>query len=241
MVERFIPGNEHRLLVVGGQVVAAARGESLWVTGDGSASVSELIDSQINTDPRRGDTEEHPLGTVNVAGRRDPARPEAPGPDAGLGAAGRPESADPAQRQRRGRRHRPDPPGRGARGGAGRAHRRPRHRRHRPGLRRHLQAARRSSAAPSSKSMPARACWPTSSRPAARRALSAKRSSSTCSPEGESGRIPVVGVTGTLGTSLIARWSAACSTPPASMSGVASGEGLYLDRRQVAQGRLHRL
>ena len=31
LVERFICGNEHRLLGVGGQVVAAARGEAAWV------------------------------------------------------------------------------------------------------------------------------------------------------------------------------------------------------------------
>ncbi|WP_020654984.1 cyanophycin synthetase [Massilia niastensis] len=64
LVERFIPGNEHRLLVVGRQVVAAAKGESLWVTGDGRQSVIALCDSQINIDPRRGESEEFPLGTV---------------------------------------------------------------------------------------------------------------------------------------------------------------------------------
>ncbi|RZA34883.1 MAG: cyanophycin synthetase [Lysobacteraceae bacterium] len=64
LVERFIPGNEHRLLVVGRQVVAAAKGESLWVTGDGKSNVIALCDSQINTDPRRGESEEHPLGRV---------------------------------------------------------------------------------------------------------------------------------------------------------------------------------
>ncbi|RMX08577.1 cyanophycin synthetase [Corticibacter populi] len=53
MVERMVPGNEHRLLVVGGQVVAAARSESLQVTGDGLHSVAELVESQINQDPRR--------------------------------------------------------------------------------------------------------------------------------------------------------------------------------------------
>ncbi|TFW31497.1 cyanophycin synthetase [Massilia horti] len=66
LVERFVPGNEHRLLVVGRQVVAAARGESLWVTGDGESTVIELCDSQINTDPRRGPTEEFPLNPVKV-------------------------------------------------------------------------------------------------------------------------------------------------------------------------------
>ena len=64
LVERFIPGNEHRLLVVGQKVVAAARGESLWVLGDGSATVAQLCDSQINTDPRRGESEEFPLSPV---------------------------------------------------------------------------------------------------------------------------------------------------------------------------------
>jgi cyanophycin synthetase len=64
IVERFIVGEEHRLLVVGKRMVAAAAGESLWVTGDGKASVLELCNTQINTDPRRGDTEEFPLGLV---------------------------------------------------------------------------------------------------------------------------------------------------------------------------------
>jgi cyanophycin synthetase len=65
LVERYIPGNEHRLLVVGHKVVAAAKGESLWVTGDGKSNVIALCNSQINTDPRRGTSEEHPLNTVD--------------------------------------------------------------------------------------------------------------------------------------------------------------------------------
>jgi cyanophycin synthetase len=64
IVESYIRGNEHRVLVVGGKVVAAARGESLWITGDGTSTVSELIDSQLNTDPRRGEAEEFPLETI---------------------------------------------------------------------------------------------------------------------------------------------------------------------------------
>jgi cyanophycin synthetase len=64
LVERFIPGNEHRLLVVGQKVVAAARGESLWVTGDGRSTVNQLCDLQINIDPRRGESEEFPLSPV---------------------------------------------------------------------------------------------------------------------------------------------------------------------------------
>jgi cyanophycin synthetase len=64
LVERFITGNEHRLLVVGRKVVAAARGESVWVTGDGRQNVAELCETQINIDPRRGESEEFPLSPV---------------------------------------------------------------------------------------------------------------------------------------------------------------------------------
>jgi cyanophycin synthetase len=66
IVERHLPGQEHRLLVVGGEVVAAARGDTAWVTGDGRSSVAELVDAQINVDPRRGVTEDHPLGRINL-------------------------------------------------------------------------------------------------------------------------------------------------------------------------------
>jgi len=64
IVERFVRGNEHRLLVVGGQLVAAAKGETAWVTGDGHSTIAELIDDQINSDPRRGITEDFPLNLI---------------------------------------------------------------------------------------------------------------------------------------------------------------------------------
>jgi len=64
IVERFIPGDEHRVLVVGGKVVAAARGESLWIVGNGRDPVTKLIDDQLNSDPRRGEAEEFPLETI---------------------------------------------------------------------------------------------------------------------------------------------------------------------------------
>ncbi|WP_119967185.1 cyanophycin synthetase [Simplicispira lacusdiani] len=67
MVERFIPGDEHRLLVVGGKVVAAARGEVVSITGNGRSTVKELIDSQLNSDPRRGYEEEYPLEIIDLA------------------------------------------------------------------------------------------------------------------------------------------------------------------------------
>ncbi|MBS1190079.1 MAG: cphA [Rhodocyclaceae bacterium] len=66
LVERSIPGAEHRLLVVGGRMVAANRGDMVWVTGDGQSTIKELIATQVNSDPRRGDTEEHPLNTIRL-------------------------------------------------------------------------------------------------------------------------------------------------------------------------------
>lgn len=61
LVERFIQGEAHRLLVVGRRVVAATRGKMQVVTGDGRSSIRELIESQINSDPRCGEEEEFPL------------------------------------------------------------------------------------------------------------------------------------------------------------------------------------
>lgn len=66
MVERNISGQEHRLLVVGGRVVAAARGELAEVMGNGRDSVLALIEAQINSDPRRGTTEAFPLNRLDV-------------------------------------------------------------------------------------------------------------------------------------------------------------------------------
>ena len=66
MVERFIRGHEHRLLVVGGRVVAAARGDVACVTGDGVHTVTQLVDAQLNTDPRRGLEEDFPLSRIQI-------------------------------------------------------------------------------------------------------------------------------------------------------------------------------
>ncbi len=54
MVEKFLPGSDYRLLVVGNQLVAAARREPPLVVGDGALSVRELV-AKVNADPRRGD------------------------------------------------------------------------------------------------------------------------------------------------------------------------------------------
>ena len=61
LVETFVPGDAHRLLVVGDQVVGATRGKMMTVLGDGVLTVQDLIESQINSDPRCGVEEEFPL------------------------------------------------------------------------------------------------------------------------------------------------------------------------------------
>ena len=66
LVERSIQGIEHRLLVVGGKLVAANRSDLITVMGDGKSTVLALIDSQINIDPRRGTTELHPLSIIKI-------------------------------------------------------------------------------------------------------------------------------------------------------------------------------
>ncbi len=53
IVESYVPGSDFRVLVVDGQVIAAAELRPPSVTGDGSRPISELIDL-VNADPRRG-------------------------------------------------------------------------------------------------------------------------------------------------------------------------------------------
>jgi len=66
LVERFASGLQHRLLVVGGKLVAAARGDTAEITGDGQHTIAELLDSQINADPRRGEDEASLLDMVEI-------------------------------------------------------------------------------------------------------------------------------------------------------------------------------
>jgi cyanophycin synthetase len=53
LVERFLPGHDFRLLVVGDKLVAAAQREAPHVVGDGVHSIQALVDG-VNSDPRRG-------------------------------------------------------------------------------------------------------------------------------------------------------------------------------------------
>lgn len=62
LVERFIPGNDYRLLVVGGKLAAAARREPAQVMGDGHNTIRALVELE-NADPRRSD---HHAGELSL-------------------------------------------------------------------------------------------------------------------------------------------------------------------------------
>jgi cyanophycin synthetase len=60
IVESMIPGDDHRLLVVNGKLVAAAKRMPGHVLGDGQSTIAALVD-KVNEDPRRGKGHENML------------------------------------------------------------------------------------------------------------------------------------------------------------------------------------
>ncbi len=65
IVETFLEGLDHRLLVVNGELVAAAKRVPAHVVGDGRHSVAELVD-RVNDDPRRGVGHEKVLTRISL-------------------------------------------------------------------------------------------------------------------------------------------------------------------------------
>ncbi|MFM9068887.1 MAG: cyanophycin synthetase [Planctomycetota bacterium] len=63
IVEQYARGTAHRLLVVGSRLVAAARGQSEYVYGDGESTIQQLV-TALNLDPRRGRNYTDPLCRV---------------------------------------------------------------------------------------------------------------------------------------------------------------------------------
>ncbi|MBX9929237.1 MAG: cyanophycin synthetase [Gemmatimonadaceae bacterium] len=53
IVETFLHGDDHRLLVVNGELVAATKRTPGHIVGDGTHTVAELVE-EVNRDPRRG-------------------------------------------------------------------------------------------------------------------------------------------------------------------------------------------
>ncbi len=65
IVESYIKGEDHRMLVIDGHLVAAARRRPAHVVGDGRSTIRELVDVE-NQDPRRGVGHENLLTQINV-------------------------------------------------------------------------------------------------------------------------------------------------------------------------------
>ena len=64
-VESFVTGNDYRVLVVGGHMVAVAQRVPAHVIGDGEHTVAELVET-ANQDPRRGIGHEKVLTKIKV-------------------------------------------------------------------------------------------------------------------------------------------------------------------------------
>lgn len=65
IVEKFIAGDDYRLLVINYKLVAAARRTPASVTGDGVSSIEKLIE-ETNRDPRRGSGHEKELSRIII-------------------------------------------------------------------------------------------------------------------------------------------------------------------------------
>ena len=65
IVEKFVVGDDYRLLVINNRLVAAAKRTPAHVIGDGKLNVQELID-KVNSDPRRGYGHENVLTQITV-------------------------------------------------------------------------------------------------------------------------------------------------------------------------------
>ena len=55
-------------------------------------------------------------------------------------------------------------------------------------------------------------------------------------PNGDTGRIPVVGITGSNGTTEVAHWVTEFLRLSGKFTGLACGDGMYLDRRKTESG-----
>ncbi|WP_340105854.1 cyanophycin synthetase [Rhodohalobacter sp. 8-1] len=65
IVERYIPGYDYRLLMIDGELAAAAKRTPAHVVGDGKSSVRQLV-KEVNSDPKRGEGHENVLTKIHV-------------------------------------------------------------------------------------------------------------------------------------------------------------------------------
>ncbi|HEY0134336.1 MAG TPA: Mur ligase family protein, partial [Nannocystis sp.] len=65
IVETYIPGHDHRILVIGGRVIAVAKRVPGHVVGDGERTITQLVEL-VNSDPRRGIGHEKVLTRIEL-------------------------------------------------------------------------------------------------------------------------------------------------------------------------------
>ena len=65
IVERYVAGQDYRILVIDGRVAAAALLHPASVTGDGTRTISQLV-AEANADPRRGNGHARELTRINL-------------------------------------------------------------------------------------------------------------------------------------------------------------------------------
>ena len=65
IIEKFVVGEDYRLLVINNVLVAAAKRTPAHVVGNGASTIQELID-EVNRDPRRGYGHENVLTKITV-------------------------------------------------------------------------------------------------------------------------------------------------------------------------------
>ena len=70
IVETYIGGDDHRLLVVNGELIAATKRTPGHVVGDGTSDIIELVDI-VNADPRRGVGHEKVLTRLELDAQAD--------------------------------------------------------------------------------------------------------------------------------------------------------------------------
>jgi cyanophycin synthetase len=65
IIEKFVVGDDYRLLVINNRLVAAAKRTPAHVIGNGKSTVQELVD-EVNKDPRRGYGHENVLTQITI-------------------------------------------------------------------------------------------------------------------------------------------------------------------------------
>ena len=238
IVETYLEGDDHRLLVVNGELIAATRRTPGHVVGDGERTIEQLIEI-VNQDPRRGVGHEKVLTRLELdaqahkmlerAGLTPDSIPEQRA--RGLSAL----DGESLHRRHCDRCHRHHPPGQPRDGGARGARHRPgrgrrglsleEHHRELPhDRRRHLRGERRAGLSHARGAERGQA---------ARRRRAGHRHAV---PAGVSARVPIAAITGTNGKTTTARMLAHLAKMAGYTPGLTTTDGVYIDGQRTVAG-----